>query len=279
MQIFLALFAITLVAMFKSSAASRTIAVIGANGKTGYRAVNYASGKGYNVKAVTRAGLNFDPMSSKVKSVLGDVTKKNTIDAVLKDGVDYVIFAASQSKEGGTAAEVDKQGLINVCNSCVENNVKRLVVVSSGAVSKKWSPVFLFLNLFGGIMTAKFEGENAIKKICAESNGATSYTIIRPGGLTVEVAVGAKGVELNQGDEVSGRISREDVAALAVESLDSNDAANTTFECYNKGTGKKLGEVFLSNLFRRSDAQPNGTGLERTGDTYAELFAGLKGGL
>lgn len=172
---------------------------------------------------------------------------------------------------------MDKQGLINVCNSCVENDVKRLVVVSSGAVSKRWSPVYLFLNLFGGIMTAKFEGENAIKKICMDSNGATSYTIVRPGGLTVENALGASGIEINQGDEVSGRISREDVAALAVESLDSSDAANTTLECYNKGTGNRLGGVFLSNLFRKSDAsQSQATGYEKTGNSYTELFVGLE---
>ena len=40
----------------------------------------------------------------------------------------------------------------------------------------------------------------------AEEQGKLSYTIIRPGGLTEEPPLGVSLVELNQGDDRSGRI-------------------------------------------------------------------------
>lgn len=154
--------------------------------------------------------------------------------------------------------------------------MKRLVVVSSGAVSKPWSPVYLFLNLFGGIMKAKFEGEQTLKKIYA-NQADCSYTIIRPGGLTIEEPLGAAGIELNQKDEVSGRISRWDVASLCIECIGSKDCANVTLECYNKDTKKPLNEVGLSNLFKKKDSESGQflTGYERQGSTYSQLFKGL----
>lgn len=55
---------------------------------------------------------------------------------------------------------------------------------------------------------------------------------MRPGGLTRDPPLGVASVELNQGDEKSGRIARSDVAAICVESLSSVAAFDTTFECY-----------------------------------------------
>ena len=49
-----------------------------------------------------------------------------------------------------------------------------VVVVSSGAVTKPFSPVYLFLNLFGGIMKAKVEGEQQVARLV---NNSTSHHI------------------------------------------------------------------------------------------------------
>jgi hypothetical protein len=77
--------------------------------------------------------------------------------------------------------------------------------------------------------------------------------------------------------KVSGRISRWDVASLCVESIDSKDCKNVTFECYNKETKKPLSEVGLSNLFKKKDTKDDQfkTGFERQGTTFAALFKGL----
>ena len=79
--------------------------------------------------------------------------------------------------------------------------------------------------------------------------------MVRPGGLTEDEPRGVGAVELNQGDDKSGRIARADVAAVCVEAAAAApDAAvhNATFECYWKDTAKSLNEVGLSNMMNAS---------------------------
>eukprot|EP01035_Chromulina_nebulosa_P016852 gene16852-22338_t len=262
---------------------SKTVSVIGANGRTGRKIVNIALTKGWKVNAVTRSGNFIDisniSNSKNLNQVAGDITggSYKQLTSSLK-GSNAVIFAASASKEGGSPAQVDRDGLINVAKICIENKIPRLVVVSSGAVTKPFSPVYLFLNLFGGIMKAKIDGENAIKKLYASPDAKSlGYTIVRPGGLTEEPPKGVAELELNQGDDRSGRISRWDVASICVESIDAKDAFRTSLECYNKDTAQPLANVGLSNLFKRTNSNDPiaPTGKERRASSWSKLFEGL----
>lgn len=272
---------------------STTITVVGANGRTGRKIVNFSIRKGWKVNAVTRGGsyLDEDYLITKdnFANIKADITFKEdlitneNLATALKSSA-ACIFAASASKDGGSASSVDKDGLVNIAQLCIANKVPRLVIVSSGAVSKPFSPVYLFLNLFGGIMKAKFQGENEIRKLYNTDEVKMSrlaYTIVRPGGLTEEPPRGCSNVALNQGDNRSGRISRWDVASLTLESLSSDDAANSTFECYFKDTSQPLANVGLSNLLKwtKNKTEKNTEDVninnERTGNTWNELFRGL----
>ena len=261
------------------------ITVIGANGKTGSKAVELAALGKQKVFAVTRGG-KYNALEERegarklIKDVASDVTHPSTYGSLqecfkLSQGV---IFAASASKSGGTPQQVDRDGVIEMAKLCIENKVPRFVVVSSGAVTKPSSPVYLFLNVFGGIMKAKMEGENELRKLyntdLAKANGC-KYTIIRPGGLTEEPSKGVSALELNQGDDRSGRISRWDVAALAIECIKYNDAENATFECYDKNTAQPLANVGINNILKKTEAVAEKTGFERNGDTFAAIFKGL----
>ena len=101
-----------------------------------------------------------------------------------------------------------------MARACIAANVPRLVIVSSGSVSKPLSPVYIFLNLFGGIMRAKIEVEDAVRSLYFKREGL-DYVVVRPGGLTEDEPRGVGAVELNQGDDKSGRIARADVAPSA----------------------------------------------------------------
>lgn len=118
-------------------------------------------------------------------------------------GAKAVIFAASQSQSGGTASQVDRDGVITCARACLRAGVERFVIVSSGAVSKPASPVYIFLNLFGGIMRNKILGEDAVRALYFDRPGQF-YTVVRPGGLSEDPARGVSALELNQGDEMSG---------------------------------------------------------------------------
>ena len=148
-----------------------TITVIGSNGKTGRKVVSLALKKGYKVNAICRGILTLDDNLSannnKLKVInydIKDLISSVSLSKVFRESK-AVIFAASTSKLGGTPDQIDRDGVINVAKICIENQVPRLVIVSSGAVTKPFSPVYLFLNLFGGIMKAKIEGENSVRKL------------------------------------------------------------------------------------------------------------------
>ena len=256
--------------------------VVGANGKTGAACVEYlrANTQCGTIVAGTRQGTYAKGESSadgRVRAMEVNVAEASAAElANAFRGAKAVIFAASQSQSGGDAAKVDRDGVISCAKACLRADVERFVIVSSGAVSKPASPVYIFLNLFGGIMRNKILGEDAVRALYFDRPGR-AYTVVRPGGLTEDPARGVSAVELNQGDTTSGRISRNDVAAICVESITREDAANATFECYYRDSAKSLGEVGLSNMMKATSAEGEvpQTGKERRGDSWDALFAGL----
>ena len=257
------------------------ICVIGANGKTGSECIGACISRGIGVVATSRGGTYTGAYASKkVAEAVCDVTIPETITSAVK-GSRAVIFAASASKAGGTPAVVDNEGLVNVARACIESKIPSLVIVSSGGVSKPDSPVYKFLNIFGNIMEEKIKGEDAVRGLYkGVDNSASTYTIIRPGGLTEEEARGVGALELNQGDTKSGRIARADVAALCVEAtLFPKQAGGTTFECYDADTAKPLQTVGLSNIMKQKNKAGDGifvSGKERRGSTFAAIFTGLE---
>ncbi|AFZ42325.1 NADH:ubiquinone oxidoreductase complex I intermediate-associated protein 30 [Halothece sp. PCC 7418] len=74
----------------------------------------------------------------------------------------------------------------------------------------------------GGLLTWKLAGENAIRE------SGLRYTIIRPCALTEETE--SESLQLEQGDTLKGQVSRETIAQLCVELLQSPEAVNKTFE-------------------------------------------------
>ena len=136
---------------------------------------------------------------SLVTAAAGDVAKASAAELVDAQGAGRA-SAASASPSGGSPQDVDKAGLVAVARACIAANVPRLVIVSSGSVSKPLSPVYVFLNLFGGIMRAKIEGEDAVRSLYFKRDGL-DYVVVRPGGLTEDEPRGVGAIELNQGDE------------------------------------------------------------------------------
>lgn len=259
---------------FAESSNSGTVTVLGSNGKTGKMIVQYLSTQGVAVRPTSyRVGAEnpFVGLAGVEIPSLGDVTKIETLEPALKDSK-AVIFAASASNKGGKADKVDFEGVVNVANECIRLKVPRLVVISSGAVTRPDSFGFRITNLFGGIMDYKLKGENGLKAAYANADPSMSYVIIRPGGLLDSSAVGPGHIELNQGDSISGEVNREDVAqAAAAAAISTSMPKSVTFEMYAAGSGGPLEGKFSKT-----------SGYERNGETlgadYNKLFEGFKSG-
>ena len=281
---------VSLAADADSASSQLPFCVIGANGKTGTKCVQDILSRGMPVRASSRGGVYYEPESDSsdgknnplLLPTVCDVTIPSTVDAAVK-GTRAVIFAASASKQGGTPSEVDNIGLKNVASACIANGVPHLVIVSSGGVSKPDSPIYKFLNIFGGIMEEKIKGEDTVRSMYANLKDESgkqglTYTIVRPGGLTEDPIRGVSEVALSQGDVRSGRISRYDVAKLCVEAtLYPELTASTTFECFDADTGKELGSVGMSNLLKQKSA-PSELANEKDlrGKSYKEIFSSLQ---
>ncbi|MBC7972617.1 MAG: CIA30 family protein [Verrucomicrobia bacterium] len=74
----------------------------------------------------------------------------------------------------------------------------------------------------GGILTWKRRGEEAVRE------SGIPYTIVRPCALTE--APGGKQLIVDQGDNMRGAISRDDVAAICIHAIEQPSACNVTFE-------------------------------------------------
>ncbi|GLC61057.1 hypothetical protein PLESTB_001711400 [Pleodorina starrii] len=107
----------------------------------------------------------------------------------------------------------------------------RFVHVSSAGVTRpnrpginpdQEPPAVKLNDALGGILTWKLAGEDALRA------SGVPYAVVRPTALTEEP--GGMPIELDQGDTVKGKISRDDVADLCVALLGCPSAADTTFE-------------------------------------------------
>ncbi|XP_020100412.1 uncharacterized protein LOC109718545 isoform X3 [Ananas comosus] len=107
----------------------------------------------------------------------------------------------------------------------------RFVHVSSAGVTRpdrpgldlsKQPPAVRLNKELGFILTYKLKGEDLIRE------SGVPYTIVRPCALTEEPA----GADLifDQGDNITGKISREEVARICVAALESPYACGKTFE-------------------------------------------------
>lgn len=107
----------------------------------------------------------------------------------------------------------------------------QFVLISSAGVTRPGRPG---LNLaeeppavrmneqLGGILTWKLRGEDVVRQ------SGLPYTIVRPCALTEEP--GNQALQVDQGDNLRGKVSREDIAELCIQALSHPHACKVTFE-------------------------------------------------
>lgn len=273
------------------------VAVVGASGRTGSLCVNACLRRGIPVRALTRTGEWTSPPTPEgaVTSYTGDTSgllsiskcdvTSNDLQALTKalEGCSAVIYAASASKKGGAAIEVDNRGVCKVAEAAVAARVSRCVVISSTSVTRPKSMGYVFTNLSigGNIMGEKRNGE--VGTMAAyKHQSPLSYTIVRPGGLEEpkrNKVLGPSVLEISQGDVFAGIISRADVAEATVELAlsDSPNVKNTAVELYYSDSVLEVEGKFKPLLAAaKIDGSPENKKLRLHGKTYSELFSGIR---
>ncbi|MBF2003340.1 MAG: CIA30 family protein [Synechococcales cyanobacterium M58_A2018_015] len=124
-----------------------------------------------------------------------------------------------------------------------QSEVPKFVLVSSAGVTRPGKPG---LNLdeeppavrlndqLGGILTWKLKGEDMVRQ------SGIPYTILRPCALTEEP--GGQPLRFEQGDTLTGKVSREDIAELCIQALALPQARNVTVEIAEGEGGCAVGD-------------------------------------
>ncbi|CAI9760153.1 unnamed protein product [Fraxinus pennsylvanica] len=175
----------------KSMDTSGIILVAGATGGVGRRVVDLLRKKGLPVRVLVRN-------EEKARKMLGP-------------DVDLVSWVHFQ-----TLMFIQEVMFVHVSSAGVTRPER------PGLDLSKQPPAVRLNKELGFILTFKLKGEDVLRE------SGVPYTIIRPCALTEEPA----GAELifDQGDNITGKISREEVARICIAALESPYACYKTFE-------------------------------------------------
>ena len=208
------------------------IAITGASGKTGYRVVEEALKRGYEVRQIIREESKIpDNLKDKETHRLS-LNNLNKLDNALT-GIDALIIAtgARASIDLTGPARVDALGVFKQLQSCKRLGIRRVILVSSLCTGKFIHP----LNLFGLILLWKKLGENFLK------NDYFDWTIIRPGGLKEDENVENQNVYYSKTDiQTKGSIPRRLVAKCCIEALQDKNSINKTIEITSSADNKRI---------------------------------------
>lgn len=167
----------------------------------------------------------------------GDVRAMEKLETQLK-GIDTVISAIGTRTPVGKNCpkNVDYQGIANLVKAAQSNGVIRFILISSIAVTHPEHP----LNCFGKVLDWKLKSEKVLRE------SGLNYTIIRPGGL-LDIENRQRTLIFDQGDRLTGTVSRSAVAETCWNALQFPESECTTFEVIES---EKHGAPEWAELFR-----------------------------
>jgi putative NADH-flavin reductase len=168
----------------RQNVSKRTIAVLGATGRTGRHVVAAALGRGHDVVAVVRRPGAFRPVADLREVVWRGVTDAADLAGHLRD-VDVVITALGGADSGPTTVCTD--AIRSVLPAMAEAGVDRLIAVSAHGVLETHDRSLYSAAVWAGVGD-KMRDKEAMEPLIVASD--TRWTIVRPPKLTDARATG-----------------------------------------------------------------------------------------
>ncbi len=197
------------------------VLVVGANGGTG-RHILEMLGKSNDHQAV--AMIRDITQSAELEklgiseTVLADL--ENEVDHAV-EGCDAILFAAGSGSKTGPekTVSVDQEGAIKLVKAAEKHGVDRFVMLSTvGADDPDYGP-----DSMKHYFKAKKKADDALRE------SSLTYTIVKPGRLSYDTGTGKIRAAVKL-DDYSGKIPREDVAKVMIESLTLENTYGKAFE-------------------------------------------------
>jgi len=199
------------------------LAVTGASGKTGWRVVQEALHRGYQVRAIVRPQSTIPAGLEGAEICRLDLGTAEALHAALA-GCDGLVIAtgARPSIDLFGPMKVDAFGVRDQLRACQAVGLGRVVLVSSLCAGRWKHP----LNLFGLILVWKRLGEQWLQQ------SDLKVTVVRPGGLSEnEAGLEEQRIRFSGADQQeSNSIPRRLVARVCLDALESPAAIGQIIE-------------------------------------------------
>ena len=188
------------------------VAVTGASGKTGWRVVDEALARGFEVRAIVRPDSVLPPGVGAAEIHRLQLSDGPALQDALRDSDALVIATGARpSIDLFGPLKVDALGVRQQLEACRAVGLKRVVLVSSLCAGRWLHP----LNLFGLILVWKRLGEQWLEQ------SGLAVTIVRPGGLKeAEEDMAAQELRFSGADQQQdGSLPRRLVARVCLDAL------------------------------------------------------------
>jgi len=199
------------------------VIIAGAHGKVGLRLARLLGAREVHpVGLVRKPEQQADLIAVGAHPVLFDLEAGTAAElAEILRGADAVVFAAGAGGGSGAARKdtMDRGGAVLLADAAELAGVRRYVMVS--AMGADAGPRPDHDEVFAAYITAKKAADDDIRARDLD------WTILRPGGLTLESGTGL--VTLAEHTE-RGQVSREDVAAVLLALLDEPRTAGRSLD-------------------------------------------------
>jgi len=162
------------------------IVIFGANGPTGRLLTRLSLTAGYDTVAVTRQPGTFPLQDPRLRVAGADVLDADAVDSLVEGG--DAVLSALGVPFGRAPVEVYSRGAEHMLDAMKRHDVRRLVVVSSGAVTGEDEPTggFLFNRVLQPYVTKRlgktvYDDMRRMEDLVSRSDA--DWTILRPSGL------------------------------------------------------------------------------------------------
>ncbi len=198
------------------------ILVVGGHGKVALRLLRLLAERGHRARGLIRKPEQAADLEAVgAVPVIGDLEIEPSLTKYA-EGADVVVFAAGAGPGSGAERKrtVDLGGAVKLVDAAVEAGVRRYVMISSIGADRAETVT--------GSMRPYLEAKAEADRHLVGSG--LDYVIVRPGSLTDEPATGRVRLTTDLGG--SGSVTRDDVAAVLAEILQTPPAGGTVVELF-----------------------------------------------
>ncbi|MGW0547018.1 SDR family oxidoreductase [Streptomyces altiplanensis] len=198
------------------------IVIAGGHGQIALRLERLLAARGYEVAGIVRdSGQSEDLREAGAEPVVLDLESASAEQvAEVLEGADAAVFAAGAGPGSGTGRKdtVDRGAAVLFADAAERAGVRRFLVVSSmGADPERAGD-----EVFDAYLRAKGAADADVR-----SRTGLDWTILRPGSLTNDAGTGLVRLGASTG---RGPVTRDDVAAVLAELLETPSTAGLTLE-------------------------------------------------